>query len=279
MATPCTVVFKIGKNAYQTDISDPNEPLSSALDRAGLDSSEIQILHKGKRITKFDMPVGDLALHPGTQVIMVLCKPGYKPVVSLTDSKNTPGREVSDAVSEKEVDPVSSCKILKIGSACADPHVLVGSDRNTRFQIHISAREGTVGQLIAGIQSELSTEGIELISAGRVFKAGDQTPVTDLKSKEFLVRRTASFWQSEEHSKARKALLEELARLKIEAQKILKSYKLDVSVNGIKLSEIMHRLCEIKNALSADIYKNIDRETFSEIDLEIEHMNNVLGKL
>ena len=272
MVYDIVMIFRIGKTEYTT-ISHSDENLIDCVARTGLDPAKLNLIFKGKRIMDQNMRLNAIVGDARQASFMGMCKQGYNPV-SCENSK----REVDCPPDSVEHDPESqssaASKTLYLGDASPGDRIFVIKHNRIRNEVHVHAASYSVGDIIKLIETETAVDGIELISAGRVFRGNDATPLSELKSSEFLLRHTASFWQQDEHDRALKALSRELDNLLGESRKLLKVFQLDETRNRIRLAGIEHRLAEMRDSLASQS----NPEAQASIDSAILKIKKVLGK-
>jgi hypothetical protein len=281
MSSSYDIVLRVGSTRIAVPISSLDVHLRDLLILGGLNPDRVRLIHKGKRILTCDEPVRGMYTKYNSETLMVICDAGYKPFLG-----DPPDATLSDSLESVHI---FSSSPEAIGSGVGDTtnlflsirhssdisdHVVI-RDGRVKYSVEFGPRESTVKDIFVVLNSALRLSGCELINSGKVFSKENETLLSDLKSKEFMLRRSADFWKAADKTEQYEEEMRYMGTLLARANHLLKSRSVDAVSRRLELSSLRDEMMSVfKNMEDGQVLAGAVRA--SRLDSAMKDLNEMV---
>jgi hypothetical protein len=235
---PFALILRVSRTDHEVLCTDQSQSLAKVLYGISVDPNRITLIYKGKRLDP-SLPVSAISdLRPHAVILGI-------PKTSEMKSLAVVGGEERHV--QKEGAPVlqrDSVIDIHLGNSGSESRssILWVRDGPYRYRIQVHGIDFTLSDLLTLMQSQLRSPAIELIGHGRIIRMEDRSPIANFDSKEFMLRRTGNFWETDAMMQVLESDRRVVDSLAISLNNTLKSYSLNPEVKHLKLSQILSEL-------------------------------------
>lgn len=226
--------------------------LRDGLHSLNIDSQRVRLIFGGKTLSDYSARLSSFKPVRGRGIsFMLLPEVGYViPEDGCAESSDDP---VCPAVTAKRQAERDVSLVIGIESEGHESEVIV-RDRYRRISVHAYGPERTVADLAHALSQFLHHRKFELINKGRLYSVADPAPLSSLPSREFMLRRTAEFWDREDMRIAMDSDLRRLIELVELVPRLRKASQLDTHSGTLKLREARNEVDRIR--FNADLFSD-----------------------
>ena len=271
--SPLSFKLRAGKEELQVLCSDPLASIGSVLDIINIDAHRMTLIHRGKTIDP-SLRVGGILQSGQNTVVLGIPKKGYS-----LPARSTPMEEIQSASIHIEDAQANSAIDMHLGDidSQTDSFTIVLREGASRYRVHVHGIDFTASDLLALIRSQVRSAAVELIGQGRIIRMGDRSAISDFKSKELMVRRTAEFWETDAMMKVIESDRNVVSSLANSLNNTVKSYSVNSELNKLKLTKIRSELQQVLRNI--ELYRErVDSATRGILNETEQEIRNLLDQ-
>jgi hypothetical protein len=270
------IEFRAGSKKSAISPQGADETISEALTRAGFNPSSVVLIHRGQRIHSLDIPIGNMLKERGILPLLVLPKPGFNssdscphslPVPEISNRTTSAFPEEKNTIKVSDVHgPVDMVK-LRLGIGETVYFLCLIHYNRTKFSIEVMDGDSTIKNLRDMMAGCIRTNAFDIINGGTVLAHEDDRTLHSLKSKNFMIRHTASFWEIEESLASLRRVVSDSIEVSNRAKSALKQASTG-SRKRIELLASRDELLVLRESLVAFTERSLPESRFTDLNIK-----------
>ena len=263
----CVITIKCRAEVFRVQFLHVGESIQAVLVRAGIEGRNLNVICNGKRIGDLTQGIGGLCSHGTPPTLMVMGDVHFK-ARDITSSHSPRPQDMTELSTLNPIMP------LTIGDASEPVSSRVSvRDGSLRFFITVHGSSLRISDLIRTLSVALNTPCIELIGKGKVFQSDSTICISDSGATEFMLRRTAAFWEALEVARVLEADAKLALDLESQLSRAIKSITLDRESASVHIAHIHQQLELIK--YNIELYTGKGSTSSATVSL----VNRLLGEI